>query len=291
MSKSQIATVVIGQEKELGGFFVRRLLPSAQQRMVGPFIFYDHMGPSTFAPGQGIDVRPHPHIGLATVTYLFEGEILHRDSLGNTQPIRPGEVNWMTAGRGIVHSERTGAQTRAAGHKLHGIQLWVALPVEAEETEPVFFHHPVEDLPVIVQNDVELRLIAGSAFGRQAPVKTYSDMFYLDAELAAGQSVRLPDEHEERALYIAAGAMEIDGQTHKAGSLIVFHSGGEATATAAAASRILMLGGAPFGEGRHIWWNFVSSSRERIEQAKQDWRERRFAPVPGDDREFIPLPE
>jgi redox-sensitive bicupin YhaK (pirin superfamily) len=249
------------------------------------------MGPSTFAPGQGIDVRPHPHIGLATVTYLFEGEILHRDSLGNTQPIRPGEVNWMTSGRGIVHSERTGAQTRAAGHTLHGIQLWVALPLAAEETGPEFFHHAVDELPVIEQGDVRLRLIVGSAFGRSSPVKTYSEMFYLDAGLAAGQSVRLPDEPEERALYIAAGEISVDGENHSDGSLIVFNSGVTATATAVTASRVLLLGGAPFSEDRHIWWNFVSSSRARIEQAKQDWRERKFAPIPGDDEEFIPLPE
>lgn len=288
---SQIAHSITSRAKDVGGFNVRRLLPASQKRMVGPFIFYDHMGPATFPPGSGIDVRPHPHIGLATVTYLFSGEILHRDSLGSEQIIWPGEVNWMTAGRGIVHSERSVPAHLASGQSLHGIQLWVALPRAHEDTEPAFFHYSVADLPVIQQADVTLTLIVGTAFAQRSPAPTYSDMFYLDTQLSAGQTVTLPDDHEERALYVADGQVQCDGATYDAGTMLIYNSDRTATATACCDSRVMLLGGAPLQEERHIWWNFVSSSTERIEQAKKDWRERRFAPVPGDNKDFIPLPE
>jgi len=285
-----IRTVIEPRPRDLGSFEVRRVLPAGRLRMVGPFIFFDHMGPKDFAPGQGIDVRPHPHIGLATVTYLFEGEILHRDNLGFVQPIRPGDVNWMTAGRGIVHSERTGPELRAAGSKLHGIQSWVALPHEAEETEPSFFHHPAITLPTFDRDNVELRLIVGEAYGRVAPVRCFSPMFYLDAIMLAGGVLELPTEHAERAIYVAEGEVEVCGERARAGQMFVFEPAYDVRLTAIAAARVMLLGGARMDGPRHIFWNFVSSSAERIERAKGDWREGRFAHVPG-ETEFIPLPE
>jgi redox-sensitive bicupin YhaK (pirin superfamily) len=290
MAKMAPETVIVPRSRDIGGFEVRRALPSAQRRMVGPFVFFDHMGPALFQPGKGIDVRPHPHIGLATVTYLFDGEILHRDSLGTVQPIRPGDVNWMTAGRGIAHSERTGPEARAAGGTLAGIQSWIALPKRQEETEPGFAHFPKAQLPTIEAEGVKLRLIVGAAFGLRAPAPVFSDMFYADAALAAGARLVLPAEYEERAIYVADGAIEIAGQTFGSGQLLVFRPGDAIDLRAQAASRVLLLGGEPMDGPRHLWWNFVSSSKERIEQAKADWKAGRFGPVPG-DAEFIPLPE
>lgn len=285
-----VTAVIEPRDRDLGGFTVRRVLPAAKLRNVGPFVFFDHMGPARFQRGEGIDVRPHPHIGLATVTYLFEGEILHRDSLGFEQPIRPGDVNWMTAGRGIVHSERVSAEVRATEHRLNGIQSWVALPKADEETEPSFFHHPADSLPEFTQGAATLRLIAGSAFGHTAPTKTFSRMFYVDALLPAGASVTLPSDYEERALYVADGAIDIDGETYTPGKMAVFAPGADVAFEAVKESRTMLLGGEPLDSPRHIWWNFVSSSKERIQQAKDDWANDRFARVPGDS-EFIPLPE
>jgi redox-sensitive bicupin YhaK (pirin superfamily) len=285
-----VTHVIEPRDRDLGGFSVRRVLPAAKLRTVGPFIFFDHMGPAQFPHGEGVNVRPHPHIGLATVTYLFEGEILHRDSLGYEQPIRPGDVNWMTAGRGIVHSERTSPEVRATDHRLHGIQSWVALPLADEETEPSFFHHSADSLPEVTQGETTLRLIAGSAYGQTAPVKTYSKMFYVDAPIPAGASVTVPDGHEERAVYVADGAVTVAGDTYEAGSMVVVAPGADIAVEAVDASRAMLLGGDPIDGRRHIWWNFVSSSKERIEQAKDDWTNGRFEKVPG-DTEFIPLPE
>ena len=282
--------VIVPRSRDLGdGFHVRRALPAAERRMVGPFVFFDQMGPGDFAPGEGLAVRPHPHIGLATITYLFEGEILHRDSLGTVQPIRPGEVNWMTAGRGIVHSERTPPELRASGSRVSGIQSWVALPEDQEEREPAFLHLGAEALPVLSHGGATLRLIVGTLLGERSPVPAYSDMFYADLSLEPGGSARLPAEHEERALYVAQGAVEVDGHAHGAGQLLVFAPGTAIPVQAAAGARVLLLGGAPVGE-RYVWWNFVSSSKARIQQAAEDWKAERFPRVPGDD-EFIPLPE
>ena len=286
---SAIAQVVQSRRRDLGGFQVRRILPYAGGRMVGPFIFLDHMGPVQFAPGAGIDVRPHPHICLATVTYLFEGEIEHRDSLGVVQTIRPGEVNWMTAGNGIAHSERTGATLRAQGHKLHGLQSWVALPVADEETLPAFNHFSTSQLPVREQDGVAVRLIAGDAFGARSPVPVFSSMFYADVVMQAGASVTVPDEHAQRAAYIVEGEIEIERRKFGEGALLLFEEGEPARLRASAASRVAVLGGAPLDGERHIWWNFVASSPERIERAKRDWANGMFARIPG-ETEFIPLP-
>jgi hypothetical protein len=287
-----VQQVLNGRPRDLGGFAVRRVLPAAGLRTVGPFIFFDHMGPAHFAPGAGVDVRPHPHIGLATVTYLFAGEFMHRDSLGTTQLIRPGDVNWMVAGRGIVHSERTPPEARAAerGASLHGIQTWIALPRDAEETEPSFAHHPAASLPELRGEGRTLRLIAGTAFGLRAPTAVFSPMFYVAATLEAGAVIEMPMEHAERAAYLAEGSMEVAGERREVGEMLVFAPGAAAAIRALAPSRIMLLGGAPLDGPRHVWWNFVSSSLERIELAKVDWSEERFAPVPGDP-ERIPLPE
>lgn len=283
-------TVIVPRSRDIGGFEVRRALPSIQRRMVGPFVFFDHMGPAVFDAGRGLDVRPHPHIGLATITYVFEGEILHRDSLGSVQPIRPGDVNWMTAGRGIAHSERTAPELRARGTRLAGIQSWIALPKRDEETEPAFAHHPRASLPVSEGEGVTLRLIAGAGFGVRAPVQVFSDMFYADAALQADARLTLPAEYEERAIYVATGEIEIAGQRFPEGQLLVFRPSDAIDLRAIVESRILLLGGEPMDGPRHIWWNFVSSSKDRIEQAKQDWKAGRFGPVPGEN-EFIPLPD
>ncbi len=284
--------VIEGRLRDLGGFEVRRVLPAAGQHTVGPFIFFDHIGPARLPQGGGVDVRPHPHIGLATVTYLFEGAFVHRDSLGSNQVIRPGDVNWMVAGRGIVHSERTPPEQRstAGGAAIHGIQTWVALPREQEEVEPAFEHHPARALPQISLPGVQLCLIAGVAYGAHAPASTYSPLFYLAAELAAGAEVALPEEYPERAVYVVDGEIEVDGEQYRVGQMPVFEPGIEARLSARAPARVMLLGGATLDGPRHIWWNFVSSSPERIERARQQWREQRFAPVPGDD-ERIPLPE
>jgi hypothetical protein len=283
-------TIIDPRVHDLGGFSVRRALPHLRARHIGPFVFFDHLGPAQFAPGQGMDVRPHPHIGLATVTYLFAGAIEHRDNLGNVQTIRPGDVNWMTAGRGIAHSERTPVVERAAGQHVHGLQTWVALPSEAEEVTPSFHHHPAASLPQIDPNGVRLRLIAGDAFGERSPVKTFSTMFYLAAEFPAASVLILPPEHIERAVYATDAALLIDGVELAAGHLAVLPPGGKVEIRAAAAAHAVLFGGDPLDGERHVWWNFVSSSRERIERAKADWVAERFAPVPG-ETEFIPLPE
>jgi redox-sensitive bicupin YhaK (pirin superfamily) len=286
--------VILPPVRELGdGFTVRRALPSVHRRMVGPFIFFDQMGPAAFTNGEGLDVRPHPHIGLATVTYLLDGEIMHRDSVGSVQPIRPGEVNWMTAGSGIVHSERTRPEIRASGGSLFGLQTWVALPEAYEETDPSFAHHKADEIPTIEDAGTKLTLIVGSSDGIRSPVKTFSDMVYADIVLADGARYQVKAEHVERAVYVVSGAVEVAGQTggFTTGELIVFKPGAEIVLTATGgATRLMLIGGEPFPEGRNIYWNFVSSSRDRIEQAKDDWRAQRFAKVPDED-EFIPLPE
>ena len=287
---SAIDTLIRGRERDLGGFSVQRVLPAGPRQMVGPFIFFDAMGPATFAPGTGVDVRPHPHIGLATVTWLFEGELLHRDSLGFTQVIRPGEVNWMTAGRGIAHSERTPPQNRQRPSRLHGIQSWVALPREAEETAPEFHHHGAGDLPTLDADGVHLTVIAGTLLGLTSPVRTFSAMGYGALELAPGARWVLPPGHEERGVYLVDGELAIDGEAVPAGACATLRPGRTVELHAAGACRCMVLGGEPADGPRHIWWNFVSSSEARIERARQDWKLGRFAPVPGES-EFIPLPE
>jgi len=289
---ASVARVIEGRPRDLGGFGVRRVLPAGGLQTVGPFIFFDHMGPAVFAPGAGVDVRPHPHIGLATVTYLFAGEFMHRDSLGTAQLIRPGDVNWMVAGRGIVHSERTPPQARGApgGASIHGIQTWIALPQEHEEARPAFEHHAAPSLPAIRSAGAELRLIAGAAYGECAPTAVFSPMFYLAATLEAGAEQALPEEYAERALYVAEGDVLVDGERQTVGRMVVFAAGAQARLRALTPSRVMLLGGDPLDGPRHIWWNFVSSRADRIERARLDWREERFASVPGDD-ERIPLPE
>ena len=289
-----IETVIQTREREIAdGFKVRRALPSAQRRMVGPFIFLDQMGPEILRNGVGLDVAPHPHIGLATVTYLFKGELLHRDGLGTVQMIRPGEVNWMTAGSGIAHSERTPQETRNAGGEMFGIQSWVALPSKLEEIEPSFAHYGQADLPVVQGEGKLVRLICGSLYGASSQVQTLSEMFYADVTLEESSVLPLPLDHEERAVYIVEGSIEISsgGGNFDSGQLIVLKPGGNNTIKATERSaRIMLLGGAPLDGQRHIWWNFVSSSTERIDQAKEDWRSGRFAMVP-DESEYIPLPQ
>jgi redox-sensitive bicupin YhaK (pirin superfamily) len=290
-SEPAVELDIEARPRDLGnGFTVRRLLPSAARRMVGPFIFLDHMGPVQLAAGQGLDVRPHPHINLATVTYLFDGEILHRDSLGSEQPIRPGAVNWMTAGRGIVHSERSPAVVRKTGAHVHGIQLWVALPKAAEEVEPSFRHHAASDIPAVERKGARLRVVAGSAYGATSPVEVLSPLFYVEAQLDRGAELPLPDGFAARAGYVVEGAIACQGQTRGPGAMMVFRAGAAASLTALEPARVMLLGGAPLDGERYIEWNFVSSSKARIEQAKDDWRARRFPRVPGDEVEFIPLP-
>jgi redox-sensitive bicupin YhaK (pirin superfamily) len=281
---------IAGRARDLGGFEVRRVLPAHERQRVGPFIFFDHFGPIAFGPGQGMDVRPHPHIGLATVTYLFDGEIVHRDSLGSRQPIRPGDVNWMVAGQGIVHSERTSADVRAVGGRVHGLQCWVALPTEAEEVSPRFEHHPGASLPVVRRPGATLRVIAGSAYGLTAPTGVLSPTLYVDAELEAGAEAPIDGGHEERAVYVIAGSVVCAGQRIDPGVLTVLRAGPALSLAAEGPARAVLIGGAPLAGLRHIEWNFVSSSRERLDQAKADWRARRFPTVPGDDKERIPLP-
>ena len=275
---------------DLGGFSVRRIMPQLRARHIGPFVFFDHMGPAQFPAGAGMDVRPHPHIGLATVTYLFEGAIEHRDSLGNVQRISPGDVNWMTAGSGIVHSERTPAAERAAGHRAHGIQTWVALPRAEEDVAPSFFHHAAASLPQFDSGGVRLRLIAGDAFGARSPVATFARMFYLAAEFGAGSALALPAEHLERAVYAVDGTLRVGDAELPAGHLAVLAPGESVDVSAPAAVRAMLFGGDPLDGERHVWWNFVSSSRERIEQAKTLWRQQRMDTIPG-ETEFIPLPD
>jgi redox-sensitive bicupin YhaK (pirin superfamily) len=279
--------------QDLGGFEARRLLPSDSLALVGPFIFFDHLGPAVFPPGKGVDVRPHPHINLATVTYLFEGALMHRDSVGSVQEIQPGAVNWMTAGRGIVHSERTPDSDRSKEATLHGIQTWVALPAEYEETEPWFHHHPANELPTWEAEGVSFVLIAGAAFDRTSPVQTFSPMLYLDVRLTPGSQFELPATYSERAVYTVTSGLSIDNKPIDRHRLAAIVTGAEVTIAAAAdlqeTVRCTIVGGEPVGE-RHKWWNFVSSNLDRIETAKQDWSSGKFGQVPG-ETEFIPLPE
>jgi redox-sensitive bicupin YhaK (pirin superfamily) len=272
------------------GFVVRRVLPFRLRRQVGPFVFFDHFGPVDFAPSRGMDVRPHPHIGLATVTYLYDGAIRHRDSLGFDQVIRPGDVNWMTAGRGIVHSERTPAEERAAGQRLHGVQTWLGLPLASAEVEPAFHHHDAATLPEDERGGVRLRVIAGTAFGMESPVRVFSPTLYVDARFEAGARMILPAEHAERAIYAIDGDLSIDGALLPRERMHVLAEGRDVAVAASTPARALICGGAPLDGERTIWWNFVASSRSRIERAKADWAAQRFGQVPG-ETEFIPLPE
>ncbi|MEB4592694.1 pirin family protein [Candidatus Thiothrix sp. Deng01] len=285
-----IDRILHSRSKDLGGFSVRRLLPDSKQRKVGPWVFFDHMGPAEFAPGPGINVRPHPHVNLATVTYLFEGEILHRDSLGSLQTIRPGDINLMVAGRGIVHSERETPAAQQTTRRLHGLQLWLALPDADEETDPAFLHYPSADIPTVMVGDVPVRVMVGSAYGVASPVKTFAQTLYLEADLKTGQPLTLPDTVAERALYIASGGLQADGENLPEYSMAILKTGAEATVTATQDSRIALIGGEAMPE-RYVWWNFVSSRKERIGQAAQAWKDGLFPLPPGDEEEFIPLPE
>ncbi len=275
--------------KNLGGSFARRSLPYPNRQMVGPFIFFDHLGPSVMPPNQGIDVRPHPHINLATVTYLFDGALMHRDSLGTVQEIQPGAVNWMTAGKGIVHSERSPDSDRHQETTIHGIQTWVALPVEHEETDPKFIHYPAETLPSWEENGAVIRLIAGQIFGYTSPVKVFSPILYLDGVLSANAHFTIPADYSERAVYSVTEGLRINDQPIEQYRLAILEPGDQIRVSATAAARCIVIGGEPLGT-RYKWWNFVSSRPERIEEAKADWRDCRFASVP-DETEFIPLPE
>jgi len=284
-----ILQLVDARQRDLGGFVVRRVLPAEGRQMAGPFIFFDHMGPKQFEPGHGIDVRPHPHIGLATVTYLFSGSLEHRDSLGNVREIRPGDVNWMTAGQGIAHSERTPHRARAAGEKIHGIQSWVALPDGQEDDEPSFTHYPASVIPQRVLDGVTLSVIAGEALGLRSPVVTAWPTLYVHAQFAPGAALDMPAEHDERAVYVVQGQLAIDEGKVVEGQLAALAPGVKIRLLATGEVRAMLLGGSRFPTPRHIWWNFVASSRERIERAKERWAKREFPPVPG-ETEFIPLP-
>jgi len=291
-----IETLIVPRAHDLGGFEVRRALPSPKRQMVGPFVFFDQAGPAEFVTGKGVDVRPHPHIGLATVTYLYRGEFQHRDSLGTNQLILPGAVNWMVAGNGVTHSERTSEATRKEPHSLFGIQTWVALPEDKEDVAPSFEHHGKESLPVIEDDGVNVRLILGRAYGETAPASIFSETFYGDAALQPGARLPLPDDHEDRGLYVVEGSVSIAGQEFDAGQMMVFRPGDKITVAAGAqGARVIILGGETLNGPRYIWWNFVSSSRERIEEAKEQWRQGNWGKgqfnFPPDDRaEFIPLP-
>jgi redox-sensitive bicupin YhaK (pirin superfamily) len=286
-----IANVIVPRTVDLGDFSVRRALPSARTRMVGPFIFFDHFGPAEFRAGAGLDVRPHPHIGLATVTYLFDGEIMHRDSLGTALAIKPGEVNWMTAGRGIVHSERTGADKRTTGSPLHGLQMWVALPKANEEMAPGFAHHDNQEFPVVTESGKTVRVVVGEAYGAKSPVPVVHETLFADVHLKAGAALPIDAQTEERAIYLIEGELDIAGDRFGFGQLLVFKPGDLVAVLAVRDSHFVIAGGAAMDGPRHIWWNFVSSSKERIEQAKAEWKAGHFQKVPGDEIEFIPLPE
>ncbi|MDJ0741021.1 MAG: pirin family protein [Gammaproteobacteria bacterium] len=277
------------RETDLGDFSVRRLLPHRRQRQVGPWVFFDHFGPVDFDPGRGIDVRPHPHINLATVTYLFDGEILHRDSLGSEQTISPGAINLMIAGKGIVHSERERPAVRATRHSAHGLQLWLGLPEASEEIDPEFLHYPADAIPAKAVDGVPVTVMIGSAYGLQSPVRTFADTLFVEAHLTAGQRLDLP-EADELALYVVAGRVGVGDDEVAAHSMAVLDPGARTPIRAGVDAHIVLIGGEPIGE-RFIDWNFVSSRRDRIERAKQDWRDGRFPTVPGDRDEFIPLPD
>jgi redox-sensitive bicupin YhaK (pirin superfamily) len=285
-------SVILPPARDLGdGFKVRRALPSVQRRMVGPFIFLDHFGPMVFRTGAGPNVRPHPHIGLSTLSYLLEGEMIHRDSAGNVETIRAGDVNWMTAGRGIVHSERTPEKLQARGGSMFGQQIWVALPKALEEMDPSFSNHAERTLPGLEADGASLTVIAGDAFGRRSPVPVFSDLMYVDAVLNSGSRLQVPVEHIERAMFVVSGEIEVAGQTGNFGQhqFVVFRPGSEIVLQTDSGAHLMLVGGEPFTEPRHIYWNFVSSSEERIEQAKDDWRRGRFPQITG-ETEFIPLP-
>lgn len=288
---SPVEMVINGRKRDLGGFEVRRILPFVKKRMVGPFIFLDEMGPVEFLSGTGIDVRPHPHIGLSTLTYLFEGSMMHRDSTGVEMEILPGEVNWMTAGRGVAHSERSGEEARQKGGRMAGLQAWVALPGDKEEVAASFEHRGQGDLPVIEDKGKQIRLIAGSLFGETSPLAVSSPLFYADVSLRAGAKLPVDPGYEERSVYVLSGSVSAAGEIYEPHGLMVLRQGASVTLTANEDSRLVMLGGEPLEGPRHIWWNFVSSSKERIEQAKADWREGRFDRVINDAEEFTPLPE
>ena len=285
-----MTTLVAPRVHDLGGFQVRRAVPSLEARSVGPFVFVDHMGPAVFEPGRGIDVRPHPHIGLATVTFLWAGTMSHRDTLGNVQDITPGAVNWMTAGRGIAHSERSPAALRAGSHEAHGMQTWVALPKSHEESEPGFFHHEASALPVVERNGVVLRVIAGRAFGEESPVSVFSDTFNVAVDMVADAEFEVDAKPVERALYVLEGDVQLDGVDIPSRHLVVLDRGVSHKVRAKSPVKAMFVGGEPLDARRHMWWNFVSSSQERIEQAKVDWKEGRFGQIAG-ETEFIPLPE
>lgn len=283
-----IELVIQPRDKDLGGFSVRRVLPTTERRMVGPWIFFDHMGPADFPAGQGVNVRPHPHVNLATVTYLFEGEILHRDSLGSLQPIRPGDINLMVAGSGIVHSERERPEVTARPHRVHGLQLWLALPAQDEEVGAAFHHYPAADIPALVIEGVPVRVMMGSAYGATSPVRTFAETLYLEAHLQAGQSIRVPAS-PERAVYVVSGSIRGGDTRIPEQAMAVLGGRSAVVLEATSEARIAVIGGEPLGR-RFIEWNFVSSRKERIEQAKSDWKAGRFPKVPGDEEEFIPLP-
>lgn len=286
---TSIELIIEPVTKDLGEFTVDRLLPDERRQRVGPFIFFDHIGPAEFAPGSGVNVRSHPHIGLATVTYLFDGKMLHRDSLGFVQVIRAGAVNWMTAGRGIAHSEKVTEEILASGQRLHGIQVWVALPLESEEIEPRFEHYASEDIPAVDLEGANARVVIGSAYGLTSPVQTESETLYVELQIDAGASVELP-RTEELAVFVIDGDIRIDGQAIPTGSLAVLVNDSTATLEATCRSHVMLCGGATLPGKRILWWNFVSSSRERMQQAKDDWRDGRFDTVPGES-DFIPLPD
>lgn len=285
-----VELIIRPQEHDLGAFTVRRVLPAPARQMVGPFIFFDHMGPATLAADQPVNVRPHPHIGLATLTWLFEGALMHRDSLGNAQEIQPGEVNWMTAGAGIVHSERTPERLLGRENRLSGLQVWMALPKDHEETAPSFQHYAADELPKMSRGGVLATVVAGTAWGRRAPVSVYSDTLYVDMKIAAGGASEIEDAHEERAVYVLTGEIDVAGTRFGPGRMLVLKPGASVTVAAVGDTHLVVIGGARMDGPRIKWWNLVASNRERIERAKADWREGRFPKVPGDEEEFIPLP-
>lgn len=293
-TESKIEMIISPRQRDLGGFYVHRLLPYAMHRMVGPYIFFDHMGPAVFKPTEGMDVRPHPHINLATVTYLFEGKLHHRDSLGSDQMIEPGAINWMTAGRGIVHSERTPEPEHTIGGKINGIQLWVALPEADEESDPSFSHHSKETLPEFKVGDISLKLLLGEAFGEKSPVNIHSDFFYAEARFPQQANFHYQSRGNEIAFYVAAGKVEVEGKEIEQYSMVVIKNGEDVHITALENSTIMLLGGKSVGT-RYIEWNFVSSTKERLEEAKAEWANgpkhssKRFKPIHGDDKEFIPF--
>jgi redox-sensitive bicupin YhaK (pirin superfamily) len=283
--------MIVPRSVDLGGAEVRRALPHSTRRTVGPYVFFDHFGPAVFKSGHGLDVRPHPHIGLSTLTYLYDGEIIHRDTLGVQAAIHPGEVNWMTAGRGIVHSERTAPERRVDGEPLHGLQLWIAMPAQAEEIDPSFAHLDGDELPVVEGEGKTVRVVAGEMFGAASPLETISETIFADVSLDAGASMPLDPGYDERAIYVSSGEIDISGDRFEMGRLLILRPGDRITVTAVKPSRIAVVGGAPLDGPRYVWWNFVSSRRERIEQAKEEWKQGRFGKVPGDEIEFIPLPD